>query len=63
MESLSTLGRIHVRGAIQSLSELFQQIIPQLQTQWNGPLNNANAGVSPELAALLEQARLGAKAW
>jgi hypothetical protein len=56
MESLSTLGRIHVQGSIQSLSNLFQQTIPQLQAHWNAP--PTDAGVSPDLAALLEQARL-----
>ncbi|CAB9509093.1 Exportin-4 [Seminavis robusta] len=56
MELLSVLGRVHVQGSIQSLSSLFQQTIPQLQGQWNAPLSAA--GVSPELAALLEQARL-----
>jgi hypothetical protein len=56
MESLSTLGRVHVQGSIQSLSNLFQQTIPQLQARWNAP--PTDAGVSPDLAALLEQARL-----
>ena len=56
MESLSTLGRINVKGAIQSLSALFQQTIPQLQSHWNAP--PSAEGVSPQLAALLEQVRL-----
>ena len=58
MESLSTLGRIYIKGAIQSLSNLFQQTIPQLQAQWNNNNTAATADVSPELAALLEQVRL-----
>jgi hypothetical protein len=62
MDALSTLGRIHIQGAIQSLSELFQQTIPQLQAQWNSTAAAAGTEavdvVSPAVAALLEQARL-----
>ena len=56
MQSLSTLGRINVKGAMQSVSTLFQQTIPKLQTEWSSPPKSAD--VSPELAGLLEQARL-----
>ena len=56
MQSLSTVGRINVKGAMQSISTLFQQTIPKLQTEWSSPPKSAD--VSPELAGLLEQARL-----
>ena len=60
IQLLSTLGRVHVKSAIASLSTLFQQTIPQLQAQWNSNISStAEVGVvSPELAGLLEQTRL-----
>lgn len=54
MASLSHLGRLDLAAALTCLSSLFQQLVPQLQSLWNG-----NEGtVSPEAAGLLEESRL-----
>jgi hypothetical protein len=53
MASVSTLGRLNLSAAISCLSALFSQTMPQLQSLWEG-----DGQVTPETAALLEQARL-----
>jgi hypothetical protein len=53
MAAVSTLGRLNLSAAISCLSALFSQTMPQLQSLWEG-----DGQVTPETAALLEQARL-----
>ena len=54
MTSLANVGRLDLSASLACLSSLFQQLVPQLQSLWEG-----NVGVvSPEAAGLLEESRL-----
>jgi len=57
MESLSTLGRLHLASALSCLSSLFGTTLPRLQGIWGNNDTNGNV-VTPEASALLEEARL-----
>lgn len=54
MTSLAVLGRLDLHASLKCLSGLFSQLIPQLQSLWDG---NVGA-VSAEAAGLLEESRL-----
>lgn len=54
MASLSHVGRLDLPAALACLSSLFHQLVPQLQSLWDGNVG----GVSPEAAGLLEESRL-----
>jgi hypothetical protein len=54
MASLATVGRLDISAALACLSSLFQNLVPQLQSLWEG----SSAVVSPEAAGLLEESRL-----
>jgi hypothetical protein len=54
MASLSNVGRLDLSAALACLSTLFQQLVPQLQSLWDGNVG----GVTPDAAGLLEESRL-----
>jgi len=54
MESVATIGRLHLSAALSCLSSLFGRTMPQLQGLWESPDGN----VTTEASALLEEARL-----
>jgi hypothetical protein len=54
MTSLAIVGRLDLATSLACLASLFQQLVPQLQSLWDG-----NVGVvSPQAAGLLEESRL-----
>ena len=53
LASVATIGRLHLSAAIQCLSHLFAHTMPQLEALWH-----ASGDVTPDTAALFEQARL-----
>ena len=53
LASVAVIGRLNLSAAIACLSNLFSATMPQLESLWRG-----NGEVTPELSALLEQARL-----
>jgi hypothetical protein len=53
LASVATMGRLNLSAAIACLSNLFANTMPQLESLWHG-----SGEVTPETAALLEQARL-----
>ena len=61
MTSASSLGRLNVGSAITSLSALLNQCLPQLKLLFEAQLQavtTAQGEISPDAAALLEEARL-----
>ena len=54
MTSLANVGRLDLSSSLACLSSLFQQLVPQLQSLWEGSVGV----VSPEAAGLLEESRL-----
>jgi len=61
MTSASSLGRLNVGNAITSLSALLNQCLPQLKTLFEAQrqaVTTAQGEISPDAAALLEEARL-----
>ena len=54
MFSLANLGRLDLKFSLSCLSHLFQGIVPQLRSLWDGPV----AEVSPQAAGMLEECRL-----
>ncbi|GAX19803.1 hypothetical protein FisN_11Lh336 [Fistulifera solaris] len=57
LASIATLGRLDLLSAIQTLSELFHQTMPPLEQAWSPQQQQTPQEVTPEVAALLEQAR------
>ncbi|GFH56279.1 hypothetical protein CTEN210_12755 [Chaetoceros tenuissimus] len=55
MTSACSLGRVNLASSLQCLSSLFQTCMPQLQNLFS---TDGQSDVSPEAAALLEEARL-----
>lgn len=53
MESIATIGRLHLSAALSCLSSLFGSTMPRLQRLWD-----INGEVTPEASALLEKARI-----
>jgi len=54
MTSLANVGRLDLGASLGCLSNRFQQLIPQLQSLWEGGMSI----VTPEAAGLLEESRL-----
>lgn len=54
MAALSNIGRLDLSAALACLSTLFQQLVPQLQSLWDGNVGE----VTPDAAGLLEESRL-----
>ena len=57
MASLSNVGRLDLSASLSCLSGLFRQLVPQLQTLWEGS-SGATHAMSPDAAGLLEESRL-----
>jgi len=53
LEALATVGRLNLSAAVACLSTMFGRTMPQLQSLWEG-----SGEVTPQTAALLEEARL-----
>ena len=54
MTSLSLVGRLDLQAALSCLSSLFQQVLPPLQSLWEGTVGT----ITPEAAGILEDSRL-----
>jgi hypothetical protein len=54
MTSLSLVGRLDLLASLSCLSSLFQQVLPQVQSLWEGNIGS----ITPEAAGLLEDSRL-----
>mmetsp|Transcript_839 Transcript_839/g.1941 ORF Transcript_839/g.1941 Transcript_839/m.1941 type:complete len:1304 (-) Transcript_839:31-3942(-) len=61
MVAASSLGRLNVPAAVASLSALLNDCLPRLKTLFEaaiGSVSTPEGGISPDAAALLEEARL-----
>jgi CRM1 C terminal len=61
VESISAVGRLNLNAAMECLSALHAQTMPRLQALWAGESSSNNSSLpmlTPENAALLEEARL-----
>ena len=54
MTSLAVVGRLDLQAALTFLAKLFSDLVPQLQSLWDGNVGD----VSAEAAGLLEESRL-----
>ena len=58
LASIAAVGRLDLSASIQTLSELFRQTMPPLEQAWSPQQQqHGPQEVTPEVAALLEQAR------